>query len=61
MPLSKVLEWMMELTASRISARVVDDGGRVARAHAQRRLAAGIGRLDHAGAAGGQDACPPPS
>ena len=35
---------------------LVDDGGHVARAHAQRRLAAGIGRAHHAGAAGGQGA-----
>ena len=34
---------------------VVDDSGHVARAHAQGWLAAGIGSLHHAGAAGGQD------
>ena len=34
----------------------VDDGRGVAGADAQRRLAAGVGSLDHAGAAGGEDA-----
>ena len=35
--------------------RVVDDGGDVARADAQRRGAGGVGRVDHARAAGGED------
>ncbi len=34
---------------------LVDDGRHIARAHAQSRGAGGIGGLDHAGAAGGQD------
>ena len=55
MPLSKVLEWMMELTASIDIGGVVDDGRGVAGAHAQGRFAGGVSSLHHAGAAGGQD------
>ena len=55
MPLSNVLECMMELTASFDISGFVNDRGRVASADAQRRLAGGVRRLDHAGAAGGED------